>query len=282
VPFTVTGYGTKVIEWYIDGVLLPFVKNEDEVVDMTASRFKYITLSNLQQGSHSLQFRAYTAINGEKFYTDTLYRDLLVHTGVDTNTLIGIATTIPSSKGVLAATEPVALFDVVQYIPYTLRFATYSPTAIADTNVNITINDAIKGVVLSNNGVENRFTFTESKAGSKNLSLSVADVSYTLPVSVSPTTMNLEDITTGLVIDFNALGKSNNSKDRDTWTDGTYTGTLTGFNYNNTSGWVDGRLELNEGASFALNIAPLSGSPVDTGRTIEIEWASKNVYDDDG
>ncbi len=280
-PFTVSGYGTKVVEWYLDGTLLPFVKAEDEVVDVTASRFKYITLSNLQQGRHSLQLRAYTTINGERFYTDTLYRDLLVYTGTNNSTMIGIATTIPNSIGVLSASDAIALYDVVQYIPYTLRFATYSPTGKVDTNVSVSINDVVKGVVVSNNGAENRFTFTESKAGSKNLILSVADASYSLPITVSPTTMNLEEITAGLVLDFNALGKSNNSKDRDTWTDGTYTGTLTGFNYNNTSGWVDGRLELNEGASFALDLAPLSGSPVSTGKTIEIEWASKDVSDED-
>ena len=67
IPFTVSGYGTKVVEWYLDGEMLPFVKAEDEVVDVIATRTKYITLSNLQQGAHSLQIRAYTVVNGEKF-----------------------------------------------------------------------------------------------------------------------------------------------------------------------------------------------------------------------
>ena len=36
VPFTVKGAGAKVVEWYLDGVQLDFVKNEDEVVDVEA------------------------------------------------------------------------------------------------------------------------------------------------------------------------------------------------------------------------------------------------------
>ena len=69
VPFTVSGYGTKIIEWYIDGEKLAFVKSEDECVDSIVSRTKHITISNLQQGRHSLQMRAYTTVNGEAFYT---------------------------------------------------------------------------------------------------------------------------------------------------------------------------------------------------------------------
>ena len=78
VLFKVSGPGTKKVEWYIDGELLDFVKEEDEVVDTEVSRTKYIPLSNLQQGKHSLQLRAYSVVNGENFYTNTLYRDFMV------------------------------------------------------------------------------------------------------------------------------------------------------------------------------------------------------------
>ena len=97
---------------------------------------------------------------------------------------------------------------------------------------------------------------------------------------VQETDMNIQEITNGLVLDFNASGKTNNSSDRDTWTDGIHTGTLDGFNWNNASGWVDGRLEMNAGASLAIDLAPLAGKPTDTGKTIEIEWSTKNVMND--
>ena len=37
VPFSVSGYGTKTVEWYLDGEKLPFVKAEDEIVDVSTS-----------------------------------------------------------------------------------------------------------------------------------------------------------------------------------------------------------------------------------------------------
>ena len=281
VPFTVSGYGTKIVEWYIDGELLDYVKNEDEVVDVTISRIKYITLSNLQQGKHSLQIRAYTTINGEKFYTDTLYRDILVYTGADNKLIVGIATSIPAQYGIIGATDNVTLYGVIQYIPYALRFATYSPLNTQGTQITIKLDGETKGVVASSNGIENEFTFMATVSGNKTLQLIADDVTYTIPVDVAPTTMDIEEITADLVMKFDAIGKNNLSLDREQWTDGTYTGTLEGFNFNNTSGWVNGRLEMNAGSSFAINLAPLAGNTTNTGKTIEIEWSTKNVSNDD-
>lgn len=281
VPFTLSGYGTKIVEWYLDGQKLDFVKSEDEVVDVTATRRKYITLSNLQQGKHSLQIRAYTIVNGENFYTDTLYRDVIVYTGANEDTIIGVAVTIPKKHGILGADTPVIIYDMVQYVPYTLTFATYSPVSFASVDVSISLDKQLKGTIGSTNGTVNHFSIVSSTSGSKQLTLSSGEVSYTITTNIADTTTNLREIIEGLAFDFSAIGKSNNSSDRDKWNFGSYIGTFTGFNWNNTSGWIDGALRMNAGASFGINYAPLLGSPTTTGKTIEIEWASRNVTNDD-
>ena len=281
VPFTVSGYGTKTVEWYLDGELLGFDKSVDEVVDVTATRTKYITLSNLQQGRHSLQIRAYAVINGENFYTDTLYRDVMVYTGADNGLIIGVAVTIPRAYGLIKEGSSVGIYDMVQYVPYTLRFATYSPLNASSSEVVITLDGETKGTIGSANGIENEFALVSNTSGNKTLQLKSGSVTYTIPVSVARTSMSLEEITGGLVLDFNALGKSNNSSDRDVWSYGEYSGTFSGFNWNNSSGWVDGRLEMNACSSFAIDFAPLAGKPTDKGKTIEIEWSTKNVNNDD-
>ena len=127
IPFIVAGYGTKRVEWFIDGSLLEFVKDEDEVVDIETSRVKSITLTNLQHGKHSLQLRAYTTINGDKFYTDTLYRDFFVNTGASEELMLGVAISIPSKYGIVEALQNPTIYNMEQYIPYTLRVASYSP-----------------------------------------------------------------------------------------------------------------------------------------------------------
>lgn len=280
IPFTVSGYGTKIVEWYIDGKLLPFNKSEDEVVDVSTSRTKYITISNLNQGTHSLQIRAYTVINGEQFYTDTLYRDLIVYTQNSTDVIIGIATTIPREYGILSETDNLVIYGITQYVPYTLRFATYSPLNAANTEVSITVDGELKGVVGSKNNIENEFVFTSTTNGNKTLKLTTPTSEREVTIAVNKTSMNIDEIE-GAIIDFTAIGKNNGSTDRDTWTDGTHTGTLTGFNWNNSSGWVNGRLEMSAGSSLAIDYAPLANNPTNTGKTIEIEWMTKNVTNDD-
>ena len=280
IPFTVSGYGTKIVEWYIDGELLDFIKTEDEVVDVITTRTKYITLSNLNQGSHSLQIRAYTVINGERFYTDTLYRDLLIYTGTNNDVIIGIATTIPRDYGILGSGDKVAIYEMTQYVPYTLRFATYSPLNAAATEVVVMLDEETIGTTISKNDIENEFIITSKISGNRNLKLVSDKVTKELVASIKKTSMNIEEIE-GAIIDFNALGKNNESSDRDTWTNGIYTGILRGFNWNNTSGWVNGRLEMNAGSSFTINYAPLNDNPTNSGKTIEIEWSTKNVTNDD-
>lgn len=280
VPYSISGYGTKIVEWYIDGEMLDYVRAEDEIVESNTTRTKHITLSNLSQGVHSLQFRAYTTVNGELFYTSTLYRDIIVYTGVKSDMIIAIATSIPSEYGIIGRDGKVALYDMVQYVPYTLRFATYSPSNTSNVEVKVKVDNSVKATLNSNNGIENNVVIVPTTSGTKSVEITDGNTKYELEAEVAPTTMNIKEITNGLVMDFVASEKTNNSSDRDMWEYGDYSGTLTGFAWNNASGWVNNRLEMTAGSTFEINYAPLSNSPTVLGKTIEIEWSTKNVKDD--
>lgn len=280
IPYSISGYGTKIVEWYIDGKMLDYVRAEDEIVESNTTRTKHITLSNLSQGVHSLQFRAYTTVNGELFYTSTLYRDIIVYTGVKSDMIIAIATSIPSEYGIIGSDGKVALYDMVQYVPYTLRFATYSPSNTSNVEVKVKVDNSVKATINSNNGIENSVVIIPTTSGTKSVEIAAGNTEYEIDAEVAPTTMNIQEITNGLVIDFVASEKTNNSSDRDVWEYGDYKGTLSGFAWNNASGWVNNRLEMTSGATFEINYAPLGNTPTSLGKTVEIEWSTKNVKDD--
>lgn len=281
VLFKVSGPGTKRVEWYIDGELLDFVKEEDEVVDTEVSRTKYIPLSNLQQGKHSLQLRAYSVVNGENFYTNTLYRDFIVYTGASTNTIIGVAIEIPSKNGIIGPSDNLAIYDMEQYVPYSLRLATYSPTSEQNVEVNIYLDDDLKGSIASSNDTESTYTLVSTTSGNKTLRLVSGETEYSIPVIVSPTSMAISDITNGLEFDFNSVGRNNTDSNKDKWSYNGYTGTFSGFKWNETSGWVNNRLLMPSGTSFSVDYAPLDNNPTSTGKTIELEFSTLNVRDDD-
>ena len=280
VPYSISGYGTKIVEWYIDGEMLDYVRAEDEIVESNTTRTKHITLSNLSQGVHSLQLRSYTTVNGELFYTSTLYRDIIIYTGVKSDMIIAIATSIPSEYGIIGSDGKVALYDMVQYVPYTLRFATYSPSNTSNVEVKVKVDNSVKATLNSNNGIENSVVIVPTTSGTKSVEITAGNTKYEIEAEVAPTTMNIQEITNGLVMDFVASDKTNNSSDRDVWEYGDYKGTLSGFAWNNASGWVNNRLEMTSGATFEINYAPLSNTPTSLGKTIEIEWSTKNVKDD--
>lgn len=281
VLFKVSGPGTKTVEWYIDGEPLDFVKEEDEVVDTEVSRTKYIPLSNLQQGKHSLQLRAYSIVNGENFYTNTLYRDFIVYTGTSTNTIIGVAIEIPSKNGIIGPSDNVAIYDMEQYVPYSLRLTTYSPTSEQNVGVSIYLDDDLKGTITSGNDTESVYTLVSTTSGNKTLRLASGETEYSIPVIVSPTSMAISNITNGLEFDFNSVGRSNTDSNKDKWSYNGYTGTFSGFEWNETSGWVNNRLLMPSGASFSVDYAPLDNNPTGTGKTIELEFSTLNVRDDD-
>lgn len=117
IPYDISGSYTKLMEWYIDGVKLETVRNEDEVLDtVPTSRVKTIEISNLSQGRHNLQFRASSKINGDIFYSDTLYRDFFVYTDANYDFMIGVGTTIPASYGIMVG--DLMIPNMIQYVGY--------------------------------------------------------------------------------------------------------------------------------------------------------------------
>ena len=273
---SVSGYGTKIIEWFLDGQQLDFVKSDDEVVDVTSERTKYIEISNLASGIHTIQSRAYTMINGEKFYTDTLYREFMVNNGDSTSNLVAVASNIPNSHGIVNESNPFVIYGVEQYIPYVVRFATRKTG-----NVSVYLASELLSVVNSIAGTESSYTITSNKSGTLALKFAVDNIEREIPVSVNQTSLNIEEIKTALSFDFRASGRSNLSVDKDKWSYEGYTGTFNGFNWNASSGWVDGSLLINSGASFSINIAPLANDATSTGKTLEFEFSTRNVENDD-
>lgn len=278
IPYDITGSYTKVMEWYLDGVKLELNRTEDEILEtVPTSRVKTIELSNLSQGRHSIQFRAGSKINGEMFYSDILYRDFFIYTEANYDFMMGVAVTLPASQGIVEG--GLTISGMTQYVSHTFQVASYSPTNIARTDISIYLDDELVGNVTSRNGLVSNVVVTPSTSGSKTLKLTADTLTYTIPTEVKATNINISEITDGLQLSFSAKGRNNNSSDRDTWTDGKQTATLTGFQWNNQSGWVNNRLEINAGAQLHIAYSPLASH--DNGKTLEFEWMSKNVSNED-
>ena len=279
IPYQISGYGTKIMEWYLDGTLLDYIKVEDEIVDVSTTRTKYISLANLSQGIHTLQYRAYTVLDGDKFYSNILYRDLIVVTGADKNPIIAVKATIPVGNDIISSGK-LQLYGITQYIPYELNFAVYNPTSVISTDAAIAIDGKVDVIIQTHDKDQENYSLRSTEYGVKFLTITAGETVYTIGLNISKSATSLEPIINGLQLDLMSLGKSNNDVNREEWTYGLYSASFNGFNWNKTSGWVNNRLLINAGASIDINIAPLSPDPTTTGKTLEFEFATANVSDE--
>lgn len=282
IPYEVSGQGTKEMEWYIDSTAVAYNKDEDEILDSSSARVKYLDISELSDGRHTLQFRVYTTVDGEKFYSDTCYRDFFVKAvEYPTDTLIGVSAQIPFANGIVSADEELKLYDVNQYVPYSISFAVYNPAMPASTPVEVYVNDSLETTVATPNDSVQTFTYTPYLPGKISIALSADSAKRTFSGEVSGSSMDIEEITSSLSMAFRSSGRSNSEKDKEVFTFGNYVGSFDGFLWNNTSGWVNNALLINDGATFGIDWSPLGNDPSNAGRTLEFSFCTTGVSNDD-
>lgn len=276
IPYTVTGQGTKTIHWYIDNVEQDYIKDEDEITEYTSERTKFIDIA-LNDGIHTLQIQATTLVDGESFSSDILYREFIVSNTTE-DIYIACKYTIPASKG-LNTTGTNILYDINQYTEYTLYFAVYNGTLPLYTPVRLYLDDDLQTTIQAENNSLQSFSFTQYSPKDIVLKIEAGDTVKEIQGKVNGSTLNIDEITSGLTLAFSGTGMSNSSATKDKWSYNTYIGTLKNFYYNNVSGWVDNALLINSNASFNINYAPLS-QPETFGTTIEFSLRTLNVSDD--
>ena len=281
VPYTVSGYGIKYVEWYIDGVKQDFIKDEDEITEASSTRTKYIDCTGKAQGVHTIQYRVYTVANGEKIYSDTHYVEAIVYDGTSTKSIIALTCIIPRDKHIVDNENPLKFYNIEQFVPYNVTFGTYSPKNLAKLNVTIKLDDQVYSTIDSANNKKNVTSFLVYNNKIENVKFVTDDITRIIPLEIKDSNISIAEITNGLDFNFDAKGKSNTSSDRNVYKYGNYTGTLTGFNWNATSGWVDNVLKLNAGNKIAFDITPLKEDAMKAGKTFEFYIKSTSVFDDD-
>lgn len=264
----------KYMDWYIDGEFF----ETDTLTGGTVEALtitKYFTLSNYLPGLHNIQFRAFVIINGEKFYTNTFYREFVI-IGDITNVNIMFETEIPTKIGIVS--EP-KLYNIRQYEPCTFNFGVYNVYNLESVPVEIYVDDILLQTVNASNNTELSYTFTPTTEGVKTIKLVSGQYYRTLDVEVSKTSMNISELKDNLMLNLSAMGRSNSDANKDSWVYNDYSTKFEGFNWSANSGWNDNRLVIGEGMSITTNITPLKNNVY--GKTLEFEFETVNVIDDD-
>ena len=73
---------------------------------------------------------------------------------------------------------------MVQFLPYNLVFATYSPTSVASTSVEVFLDGDIIGNVNSKNDVVNRISIVPNTSGTKSIKLKAGSIETILETTI--------------------------------------------------------------------------------------------------
>ena len=263
----------------MDGVQLPF-ELTDEINYITAYTVnKNILLEGLTPGVHSIQYKLRSQVGENWFSSQTLFRNFFVE-GVN-ETIVGIATELPIGIEPVKSTIIDKLYGIIQYVPYNIRYAIYNPTNAATNIVQVYVDGDVQISTNITNGVENTASIMSDSFGNVPIKIVVNGVEYSMGSDTAISTIGVSEIADAK-LNLRAFGKDNGAIDRESWTYGDYSTTFNGLYWNAQSGWIDNTLIINAGASVAIDYAPFANDPMAAGKTIEVEFATRNVIDNDG
>ena len=272
IPFTLTGDGVKAVEFYVDGKQIEYNKNEDEITAATGSKTKYISTDGLSDGVHTLQMRAYVMMQEKKQYATLLYREFFVCREAADVSYVALSINYPPGADIVTTAPTIP--NMEQFIGTDIKFASYNNSGDDKTSVSISLDDELLTTMECSNGTVYTYKFMSKTSGIKTLKIGARS----LTVTVQPTTLDLSELTDRLTLLLDATGKSNSSKDKAVWVSDDKSAVLSGFDWTEQSGWNDGWLVIPNGASVAVPYAPLA---TDTAKTIEFEFGTEDVKNDD-
>ena len=230
VPINYIPQGTieKQVHFVLDGE-----EYEGSPVTLSSSvsgRQQTFKLTSATHGSHSLDLYMTATLNGSQIESDHVYKDLIFQDATNMNPIIGCAVTS---------------YEVQQYDTVPIEYLVYNNIA-QNTNVTLYVDGKeTSSLVVDRNKKTWAWQANEIKEGEDVTTHTLEIVAQveaqvstdgaanketletrkTITVKVKKLTADIGQITEGLVLDFNPVGKTNADKNR-LWTDGTHAMTV--------------------------------------------------------
>jgi len=275
IPFTLQGAGTKILSCYVNGA-----KIEDKSISTSSSTGSFtIPTGAYNHGNVSVQLVAELELLTGNIKSNSVYYDLIVVEENRTAPIIGAKYIY--QDGTLIETNQRPYLSARQFEDYTLNYAVYDPLR-AQKVVTVTVDN----VVISNTSIsfiQQKLVNRSIKTGDLNATIKTGNVTYTLGVKVSSSSIGLVEPSDNLIFKFSALGKTNNDLGEEIWesSNTAIKATLSGVKFGG-DGWLDNGLRLSDAGRAVINYQPLNASNrlINNSFTFQIKFRNTEVTDD--
>lgn len=263
-PYTPNGNVAKTIKFAVDGTVI------DTVSTSISGRQMSFIIPQQTHGAHVFECWYECEINGQTVYSNRLRYELICIVSGDTRPII---------------VSPFNLQTAAQYTTLNIPYTVYDPTRItADVTINVGEETVAE---LTVDRTQHVFSYRADNVGQLVVTISSGSVAKTIALTITESDVNVEAETNQLVLHLSSSGRSNNEAHPEVWTDtdNNIAATLTGFNFV-SDGWQldsDGAtvLRVSGDARVAIPYQAFATDFRTTGKTIEVEFATKDVMDYD-
>lgn len=272
-PYTPTAVAVKTMHFKVDGTELP-------TFTVTASgREQTFTIPAQAHGCHQLEVWFEAVIDGELVPSNHLYYSIICKEDGNNTPIIAVDWRTATVEQFATLNIPYVVYDPASLVA---NVALHSSETDETTELTVDRTKQIWSYRVENEG---ELTLTLSCVGADtSTGTPLTAVAY-IGLTATKTNIDVEAETNNLSLHLSSYGRSNNEADPSVWSYGNVAATLTGFNFT-SDGWLeddDGVTVLRVGGDARVEI-PLKMFANDfrtTGKTIEIEFASRSVLDYD-
>jgi len=256
------GSVSKTVHFILDGTEL------ETTTVTTSGRQQTYSIAAQTHGSHKFEVYFTATIDGQAVESNHLYYDLICVESGDTTPIIACAYNTTSVK---------------QYETINIPYIVYDPASLT-ASVNLAVNGTTASS-LTVNRTEQTWAYRADSTGSVSLTITCGTTVKTIALTVAATEIDATAETSDLDLYLTSYGRSNNEANPASWSYGSIACTFAGYNWS-SDGWQtdDDGITVHRVSGDARLTIPLKIFENDfrtTGKTIEIEFATKDVLDYD-
>lgn len=264
IPFTYVPVGavTKTVHFEVDGTEIGTAS-----VATTGRQMTY-NIPQQTHGAHYLRVWFEAEIDGQTVTSNELYYDLICTVEGDTTPIIASAFRQTSAQ---------------QFETLVIPYRVYDPAGLTAAVSLMVDGEEVSAITVDR--TEQTWTYIPLNTGDMNLTIKCGDVQITFTLPVSESSIDVEAEQNDLSLYLTSYGRSNGEADPGTWKYGEVAATFTGFNFK-SDGW-----QKDAGGNTVLRVTgdarvevPFQIFQTDfrsTGKTIEVEFATRDVLDYD-
>ncbi len=264
IPFTYIPKGSvsKLVHFLIDG------SEEATETVLVSGRQQTYTIPAQTHGSHTFEVYFTAMVDGEDVESNHLYYDLIC-TEQDNNTPI-IACAFDR--------DTIDQYETVN-IPYTV----YNPASFT-ANITLAVNGQ-ETAHLTVGRTEQVWAYRAETSGLVTLTITCGETVKTITATVIETSIDVEAETADLDLFLSSIGRNNSESNPASWTFNDIACSFAGYNWSNDGWQLDEKgITVHRVSGDARLTIPLKIFQNDfrtTGKTIEIEFATRNVLNYD-